>query len=83
MRAALEEGAHAHGFESDLWTLGRVGLVVERTTGVELSSSAVWRLLTVQLGWSLHRPQRKAVERDEAEIVRWVAHEWPCTKRGR
>lgn len=83
VRTALGQGALAHGFASALWTLERVGLVVARTTGVELSLSAVWRLLTQKLGWSLQRPQRKAVERDEAEIARWVAHEWPRIKKGR
>ncbi|WP_158718903.1 winged helix-turn-helix domain-containing protein [Streptomyces globisporus] len=27
------------------------------------------------LGWSLQRPQRRAVERDESEIARWIALE--------
>ncbi|MFE6128324.1 winged helix-turn-helix domain-containing protein [Streptomyces sp. NPDC056437] len=35
------------------------------------------------LGWSLQRPERRAVERDESEIARWVAQEWPRIKRGR
>jgi hypothetical protein len=30
---------------------------------------------------SLQRPARKAVERDEAEIARWVAQEWPRIKQ--
>ncbi|MFI2162775.1 winged helix-turn-helix domain-containing protein [Streptomyces olivaceoviridis] len=63
MRTALEQGAQAHGFEADLWTLERVGLVVERVTGVSLSRASVWRLLTSRLGWSLQRPERRAVER--------------------
>ncbi|MFE7302340.1 winged helix-turn-helix domain-containing protein [Streptomyces sp. NPDC057579] len=67
VRAALEGGAQAHGFEADLWTLERVGLVVERVTGVWLSRASVWRLLTGRLGWSLQRPERRAVERDESE----------------
>ncbi|MFE7479005.1 helix-turn-helix domain-containing protein [Streptomyces sp. NPDC057552] len=33
VRAALERGAQAHGFEAGLWTLERVGAVVERVTG--------------------------------------------------
>ncbi|WP_344733972.1 IS630 family transposase, partial [Spinactinospora alkalitolerans] len=82
VRAVLEQGAVAHGFESELWTLERVGRVVERTTGVALARASVWRLLTVRLGWSLQRPQRVAAERDESEIARWVAHEWPRIKRG-
>ncbi|WSW10119.1 hypothetical protein OG298_40400 [Streptomyces sp. NBC_01005] len=34
VRAALEQGAQAHGFEAALWTLERVGAVVTRATGV-------------------------------------------------
>ncbi|MFG2639005.1 winged helix-turn-helix domain-containing protein [Streptomyces sp. NPDC048362] len=55
VRTELEQGAQAHGFEADLWTLERVGLVVERMTGVSLSLASVWRLLTDRLGggvWS-------------------------------
>ncbi|MEU9305676.1 winged helix-turn-helix domain-containing protein, partial [Streptomyces sp. NPDC048269] len=66
VRIALEQGAQAHGFEADLWTLERVGQVVERVTGVSLSRASVWRLLTGRLGWSLQRPERRAVERDES-----------------
>ncbi|MGY4967364.1 winged helix-turn-helix domain-containing protein [Streptomyces sp. 900105245] len=42
-----------------------------------LSRATVWRLLTGRIGWNLQRPERRAVERDESEIARWVAHEWP------
>ncbi|MFJ8313626.1 MULTISPECIES: winged helix-turn-helix domain-containing protein [unclassified Streptomyces] len=83
VRAALDQGAQAHGFEADLWTLERVGAVVERGSGVELARASVWRLLTGRLGWSLQRPKRQAVERDESEIARWVTQEWPRIKKGR
>ncbi|MEU6394790.1 winged helix-turn-helix domain-containing protein [Streptomyces sp. NPDC046939] len=83
VRSALQQGSQAHGFEADLWTLERVGVVVERVTGVHLARASVWRLLTGRLGWSLQRPRRQAVERDESEIARWVAQEWPRIKRGR
>lgn len=33
VRTALEQSARAHGFEADLWTLERVGHVVECITG--------------------------------------------------
>jgi transposase len=56
--------------------------VVERVCGVELSIPSVWRLLTVRLGWSLQVPERRARERDEAGIARWVATEWPRIKGG-
>ncbi|MFC9227520.1 winged helix-turn-helix domain-containing protein [Streptomyces decoyicus] len=83
VRAALERGVQAHGFEADLWTLERVGAVVERVAGVSLSRASVWRLLTGRLGWSLQRPERRAVERDESETARWITHEWPRIKKGR
>ncbi|MEW2256895.1 winged helix-turn-helix domain-containing protein [Streptomyces sp. NPDC047869] len=50
-------------------------------TGVVLSRASVWRLLASRLGWSLQRPERRAVERDESEIAR--AHKWPRIKKGR
>ncbi|MFE9500402.1 winged helix-turn-helix domain-containing protein [Streptomyces collinus] len=81
VRTALEQGVQAHGFEADLWT-ERVGLIVERMTGMSLSRASVWRLLTGRLGWSRQHPERRAVERDESEIARWIAHEWPCSKKG-
>lgn len=83
MRTALEQATQAHGFEADLWTLERVGRVVERVTGVVLSRASVWRLLTGRLGWSLQRPERRSVERGESEIARWIAYEWPRIKKGR
>ncbi|GHC71625.1 hypothetical protein GCM10007079_04170 [Nocardiopsis terrae] len=52
-----------------------MGRVAEQHTGVCLSQASAWRLLTGRLGWSLQRTQRKAVERGESEIARWVAHE--------
>jgi transposase len=79
---ALLDGAMANGFDNDLWTLGRVGQVVERISGVRLTPASVWRLLHRRLGWSVQRPERKAKERDAQAIARWVAYEWPRIKKG-
>ena len=79
---ALLQGARANGFATDLWTLDRVAQVVQRVTGVRLARASTWRLLVGRLGWSLQRPERKARERDEEAIARWVAYEWPRIKRG-
>ena len=80
VRRVLERGAVAAGFDNDLWTLARIAEVIERTTGVEHHPGHVWRLLK-RMRWSLQRPARSAVERDEAEIARWVAEEWPRIKQ--
>src|SRR6266550_3806091 len=71
---ALRKGPEAFGFDTDLWTLGRVAQVIERLTGVRYHPGHVWRLLR-GLGWSVQRPARRAAERDEAEIARWRAEE--------
>ena len=79
---ALLAGAQANGFATDLWTLDRVVQVVQRLTGVRLSRASSWRLLHQRLGWTVQRPERKARERDEEAIARWVAHEWLWIKKG-
>jgi transposase len=52
---ALLQGATVHGFESDAWTLERVGIVVHRLTGQQLAPKAVQRLLHDRLGWTAQR----------------------------
>ena len=34
-------------------------------------------LLRHRLHWRLQRPARRAIERDEQAITRWVAEDWP------
>jgi transposase len=80
---ALLEGALAHGFATDVWTLDRIAVVIQGLTGVTLSNPLVWRLLGNRLGWTVQRPQRQAKERDEEAIQHWVAQEWPRIKKGR
>jgi transposase len=79
---ALRKGPRAHGFATDLWTLDRVATVIETETGVRYHPGHVWKLLRDKLGWSRQRPARRAVERDDEAIARWVAQEWPRIKRG-
>jgi transposase len=79
---ALLEGALAHGFATDVWTLDRIAVVIQGLTGVALSNPSVWRLLRGRLGWTVQRPQGQAKERDEEAIQHWVAHEWPRIKKG-
>ena len=33
------------------------------------------------LGWSPQKPQRRAAERDEKIIQRWIKHQWPLIKK--
>jgi len=80
---ALLQGAKAHGFDTDLWTLDRIATVIWRTTGVRHHPAHVWRLLRHQLGWSLQRPARRAHERNERAVRQWVARDWPRIRQKR
>jgi transposase len=53
-----------------------VAAVIERLTGVAYHPGHVWKQLRHRLGYLL-RPARRAIERDEQAIARWVAEDWP------
>jgi transposase len=74
---ALREGARANGFDTDHWTLARITTVIEQLTGVAYHPGHVWKLLRHRLHYRLQRPARRAVERDQQAIARWVAEDWP------
>ncbi len=76
----LLKGARAAGFATDLWTCPRVAQVIDTLYGVRYHVDHIGRLLH-SMGWSPQRPQRRAIERDEAETQRWIRHEWPRIKK--
>ena len=77
LEQALRQGARAHGFDTDHWTLARIATVIERLTGTRYHPGHVWKGLRRRMGWRPQRPARRAVERDEQAIARWVAEDWP------
>jgi transposase len=79
--SALTEGPKANGFPTDMWTLARVTEVIEKVTGVRYSQTQTWTILRERLGWSRQRPARRATERDQEAIERWVTTEWPRIKK--
>ena len=76
----LLKGAQAAGFPTDLWTCPRVRDLIESRFRVRYHEDHVGRLLQ-GLGWSCQKPQRRAVERDEERIQRWIKEEWPRIKK--
>jgi transposase len=79
---ALRQGARAHGFDTDHWTLAGMTTVIQRLTGTRYHPGHTWKRLR-GMGWRLQRPARRAVERDEQAIARWVANDWPSELRQR
>ena len=80
VRAAVLQGPIEHGFGTDLWTLKRVGAVIERMHGVRYSQVQVWRILG-SLGFSPQKPEKRAIERDEAAVQHWKRRTWPALKK--
>lgn len=78
--ASLKGGALAAGYGTDLWTLKRVGRLLEEQTGISYSESGVWHVLG-RLGFSCQRPVGRALERDDAAIERWQRKRWPALKK--
>jgi transposase len=80
MEEQLLRGAKAAGFPTDLWTCPRVAHWIDSHLGIHYHVDHIGRLLR-SLGWSPQKPQRKAIERNEAEIQRWIKEEWPRIKK--
>jgi hypothetical protein len=73
----LDKGAPVHGFPNELWTADRVAQVIRRHFGVKYHPDYVLRLLRRRLDWTCHKPQRRARERNDKEVERWKADEFP------
>ena len=76
----LVQGAVSHGYRTELWTTQRIATVIERRLGVRYHRNHVGKLLH-QVGWSHQKPERRAVERDEAAIADWKRSVWPAVKK--
>lgn len=80
IRAALLQSPTAHGFGTELWTLKRVGAVIERMHGVRFGQTNVWRILG-SLGFSPQKPEKRAIERNESAVRSWKRSTWPALKK--
>ncbi|MGH7621553.1 MAG: winged helix-turn-helix domain-containing protein, partial [Gemmatimonadaceae bacterium] len=76
----LLKGPLAAGYQTDLWTTARIAEVIVARFGITYHRDHVGRLLH-QLGWSPQKPERRALQRDEAAIADWKRRDWPRVKK--
>lgn len=76
----LAKGALAYGFSTDLWTIPRIGRVVQAEWGTRYSHTAIWRLLK-RHGLSWQKPRRQAREKDLHAVRNWTNRSWPRYKK--
>lgn len=71
----LEPASH-FGFETDLWTVGRLRQVIQEQHGTTVSRDTVWRRLR-DAGFTYQKPARRYVEVAEEARQEWLRTEAP------
>lgn len=80
LRKTLLRGALEAGFPTELWTIARVRAVVKREFGVTYGPTGGWQLVR-SMGFTPQKPERRALQRDEAAIAHWKRRTWPALKK--
>lgn len=78
----LLKGPAVCGWRTNLGTTARIAELSRREFSIEYHRDHIGRLLH-SLGWSVQKPQRRALERDEEAIERWKQKVWPRIKKRR
>lgn len=69
-----------YGFESELWTSPMVAVLIRAYFGVRYHEGHVRKLLR-EIGLSPQKPVKRAVQRDEGKIAKWLDEDWPRIKK--
>lgn len=72
--------ATAFGFETDLWTIGRLHRVVQEEYATTISHDSIWRRLR-DAGLTYQKPERQYFEMDEEAREEWMRTEAPRIRR--
>lgn len=80
LRAMVLKGAQYFGYETELWTVGRLRRVITEEFSVELSKNTVWRRLR-DAGLTYQKPEREYYEIDEEARRKWLRYDVPKIRR--
>jgi transposase len=80
LKKLLLRGAPAHGYQTNLWTTARIAEIIQREFGIQYHRDHVGRLMH-SLKWTVQKPERRALERDERAIQQWKRKDWPRIKK--
>ena len=70
------EPASVFGFETDLWTVGRLRRVIREQHGITVSPDTVWRRLR-EAGFTYQKPERRYFEVNEEARQDWLRVDAP------
>lgn len=68
-------GPEEHGFAESFWSGGRVAQLIKEHFGVDYHERYVPELLR-RMGWSIQKPNTRAVERNDELIEDWKGFQW-------
>ena len=80
IRSLVLKGALHFGYETDLWTVGRLRRMITEEFSMELSKNTVWRRLR-DAGLTYQKPEREYYEIDEESRKKWMRYEVPKIRR--
>jgi transposase len=72
--------ATSFGFETDLWTIGRLHQIVEELFETRVSHDTIWRRLR-EAGLTYQKPERQYFEIDEKAREEWMRTEAPKIRK--
>jgi transposase len=76
LRWIVMHPASDFGYETDLWTVGRLQQVIEEVLEVKVSKDTVWRRLR-DAGLTYQKPERQYFQIDEKARQKWLRTEVP------
>lgn len=76
----LVQGPLAFGWRTQVWTTSRIAQLIEKQFQVVYHPDHVGRILHA-LRWSHQKPDRRALERNEAAIQEWKSKHWKRIKK--
>jgi transposase len=80
LRGLILKRAIHFGYETDLWTVGRLRRVITEEFSIALSKNTVWRRLR-DAGLTYQKPEREYFEIDEVARKKWLQYEVPKIRR--
>jgi len=80
LRTIVLQPASTFGYETDLWTVGRLHRVIQEQYHVTVSRDTVWRRLR-EAGLTYQKPEREYYEIDEEARRKWRRYEVPKIRK--
>src|SRR5579862_1833659 len=74
------KSAISYGYETDLWTIGRLHRVIQEKYEIDISEYTIWRRLR-EAGLTYQKPERQYFQMDEDARKEWMRSEAPRIRR--